>query len=87
MLSSRHKYGRIFLTFGIFLARVHSQSILYLYTGTVQTFTVPPAVASLSIAAAGAQGGQCGGVGAGTYYGGLGGLIVATVSVTPLSTL
>ena len=86
MLGSRHKYGRIFLFFGIILSRVHSQSMSYLYTGTIQTFTVPPAVASLSITAVGAQGGQCGGRSV-TYYGGLGGLIVATVSVTPLSTL
>ena len=61
---------------------------VFAYTGAVQTYAVPPGVASLTVTAAGAQGGY-GGLGS-TVSGsvpGYGGLIVATVSINPLSTL
>ncbi|MEI6764873.1 MAG: glycine-rich protein [Bacteroidota bacterium] len=51
----------------------------FTYTGAVQTWTVPPCIASISIDAKGAQGGG--------PAGGKGGRAIATVTVTPGSTL
>jgi hypothetical protein len=49
----------------------------YDFTGSVQTFTVPPGVTSITVTAYGAQGG------AGDLAGGLGGRATATIPVTP----
>ena len=58
------------------------------YSGTMQTYTVPAGVEYITVCAAGAQGGRSG---AGTVplsaSSGLGGLITATVAVTPFTTL
>ena len=77
---------------GSSLQRTHAQAIgvstSFAYTGTVQTYSIPAGVTSITVTAAGAQGGQSGtGTSASSYAPGQGGLIVSTVSVTPLSTL
>ena len=54
----------------------------------MQTYAVLVGVTTVTVTAAGAQGGQAGkGANFSSYSPGLGGLIVAQVSVTPLSTL
>ena len=68
-------------------ACVASFSNLFLYTNAVQTYTVPPGVASLTVTAAGAQGGAGCVTGCGSFSVGYGGLIVATVSTTAQSFL
>ena len=49
----------------------------YYYTGTVQSFTVPYGVTTITVQAYGAQGGE------GWYNGGLGGYVSASLKVTP----
>jgi hypothetical protein len=51
------------------------------YTGAVQTFVVPPEVASVTFRAVGAQGGT--GYNNGNTVGGKGGSVTATITVTP----
>ena len=80
------------LLVGSSLQRTHAQAIgvstSFAYTGTVQTYSIPAGVTSITVTAAGAQGGQSGtGTSASSYAPGQGGLIVSTVSVTPLTTL
>ncbi len=58
---------------------LNAQVVTYNYTGGVQTYVVPPCVTSVTIDAQGAQGGG--------PNGGLGGQGIATVPVTPGSTL
>jgi hypothetical protein len=54
----------------------------FVYTGVVESFTVPECVAAITVDAYGAQGGN------GTYYnGGLGGRVQATISVVPSTSL
>ena len=86
------KIAVLCLLLGSSLQRTHAQatgaSTSFSYTGTVQTYFVPAGVTSITVTAAGAQGGQSGtGTSAFSYAPGQGGLIVSTVSVTPLSTL
>ena len=58
------------------------------FTGAMQSFVVPAGVTSITVVAAGAQGGQAGqGNAARSWQPGLGGVIVSTLSVTPLMTL
>ena len=56
-------------------------TLTFNYTGSIQSFIVPPGVTSISVDAQGAQGG----IGTGSYTGsgGLGGRVRATVSVAP----
>ena len=65
-----------------------AQSTTFYYTGAVQSYNVPAGVASITVTAAGAQGGQAG---AGIYFSsnapGLGGLIVSIVSCASRTTL
>lgn len=56
-----------------------SGSVIFSYTGSFQTWTVPPCITSITIEALGAQGGSSSAGGTG----GLGGRAVATVTVTP----
>lgn len=58
---------------------VFSQSITFNYTGSIQTFTVPACVDSITIDARGAQGGSA--------LGGLGARMVGTFTVTPAEQL
>jgi hypothetical protein len=57
---------------------VQAQSATYNYTGTVQTFTVPACVTSITVDVLGAKAGNNG-----SYAGGNGGRVQATVPVTP----
>ena len=59
----------------------------FAYTGTEQTFSVPEGVSSVTVTAAGGSGGWSGDYGGSRSSPGFGGLIVAMVSVAPLSTL
>ena len=69
------------------LIKVQS-STTFSYTGAVQTYIVPAGVASITVTAAGAKGGQTGqGTTTKTLLPGLGGLLIATVSVAPSATL
>lgn len=58
---------------------LNAQAVTYNYTGSVQTYVVPVCVTSITIDARGAQGGG--------NNGGLGGQAIATIPVTPGSTL
>lgn len=59
---------------------------IYVYTGSPETFVVPPGVTSIQVKSWGSQGGSA--VGAyGTYPGGEGGYVYTTVPVTPGETL
>ena len=65
-----------------------AQSTTFTYTGAVQAYHVPAGVATVTVTAAGAQGGQAGsGTTIRTSGAGLGGRIVATVAVTPQTSL
>ena len=71
-----------FLLFGIGLTQAFCQATTFDYTGSVQTYTVPPGVAEIQLEAWGAQGGT------GTYGGitpdpGLGGYSIGILGVTP----
>jgi len=57
----------------------YSQSVTFNYTGSAQTWVVPPCVTSITITAAGAEGG-------GTN-GGNGAIVTGTIAVTPGQTL
>jgi len=57
----------------------------FTFTGAVQTFTVPAGVTSVTVDTYGAEGGL--GVNAGADAAGLGGRVVATITVTPGETL
>lgn len=64
------------------------ESRTFNYSGSAQTFTVPAGVTSVTVTAAGAQGGQAYDVVAGTSgIGGKGALVVSAVPVTPGETL
>lgn len=65
-------------------AQTVSGSATFTFTGEVQTFTVPAGVTSMAITAQGAEGGTGGISNSGS---GLGGLVNATLAVTPGSTL
>ena len=76
------KIHRHFFTFLIILANVlslFSQTTVttFSYTGSVQSFTVPPCVTTLTVNARGAEGGGLNGLG------GNGAVITATMAVTP----
>ena len=80
----------IALVFALFSKETHSQRSkpLFVHTGALQIYTVPAGVTTLTVTAAGAQGGRAGqGESADTDEPGKGGLIVGVVSVTPGSTL
>ena len=62
---------------------VAKYSTTFNYTGSVQNFTVPVGYSFVTIYAYGAQGGKCTYCYSGTEVGGLGGMVEATVSVTP----
>ena len=75
----------------VFISGLENQNLdnaknpsLYVYTGTVQTYSVPPNVVSVTIEAAGAAGGtdQCG-----VNAAGLGGKITSTIDVLSGQTL
>lgn len=76
------KAGRSFLNFlilsGILISSVFAQSQTFTYSGSIQTFTVPVGVFSLTVDARGAQGGSSSG-----QPGGLGARMLGVVSVTP----
>jgi PKD-like domain/Glycine rich protein/Secretion system C-terminal sorting domain len=57
---------------------LNAQSVTYSYTGSVQTFTVPTCVTSISVDVIAGSGGNNG-----SYIGGNGGRVQATVPVTP----
>lgn len=57
-------------------------TVIYSYTGAVQTFVVPACVTSIIVDASGGKGGNNGGV-----AGGMGGRVQATIPVTPGETL
>ena len=57
---------------------VPAQTSSYNYTGGLQTYTVPVCVTSITVDVLGARGGNNG-----TYIGGLGGRVQATIPVTP----
>lgn len=57
---------------------LNAQSVTYNYTGSVQTFTVPTCVTSISVDVIAGSGGNNG-----SYLGGNGGRVQATVPVTP----
>ena len=64
------------LIFASFFSVIKSQTLVtFNFTGSVQSFTVPPCVTTLTVNARGAQGG-------GTN-GGLGAIVTATMAVTP----
>ena len=80
MLNLKAKFVLLFLSLGIINSnRVFSQATTttFSYTGTVQTFTVPPCVTTLTVNARGAEGGGPNGLG------GNGSVITATMAVTP----
>ena len=58
-----------------------AQATTFVYTGTAQTYTVPPCVFYISVDVRGAQG--AGTTGQATFPGGLGGRVQATLAVTP----
>lgn len=62
-----------------------AQPITYNYTGSIQTYTVPACVTSITLDLKGAQGGASNGCGNGP--GGLGANIIGTFAVTPGQTL
>jgi hypothetical protein len=76
------KAGRSFFNFlilsGILISSVFAQSQTFTYSGSIQTFTVPVGVFSLTVDARGAQGGSSSG-----QPGGLGARMLGVVSVTP----
>jgi len=74
----RHLNSLYILTLFTFLLSsfpLIGQSVTFNYTGAMQTWTVPPCVTSISVTAAGAEGG-------GTS-GGNGAVVTATIAVTP----
>src|SRR3972149_5123328 len=71
------KIFTLFLVSGFIFAQAQTTQT-FNYTGSQQTFTVPPCVTSLTIDVKGAQGGNNG-----TASGGLGGRVQATMTVTP----
>ena len=69
------------------MQQVHAASReRFKYTGKEQTFTVPAGVTSVKIVAAGASG-PSGTYYYGSYHGGNGGMVTATIPVTPGETL
>lgn len=66
------------------VAGLHAQSQTFNYTGTIQTFTVPACVTTLTIEARGAQGGY--NTSSGTQPG-MGAIMIGTFTVTPGQTL
>ncbi|MEN9442177.1 MAG: hypothetical protein RLZ33_2254 [Bacteroidota bacterium] len=79
MKSNFHYSNSVFLStiFTLIIASftVLGQSVTFNYTGSMQSWTVPPCVTSISVTAAGAEGG-------GTT-GGNGAVVTATMAVTP----
>ena len=67
--------GMILLALLILMANKGLSQTVFNYTGTIQTYTVPPGITSISIEAKGAQGG-------GEFGGGKGAIIRATFPVT-----
>lgn len=63
------------------LEKLQESAATFLYTGTVQTYTVPSGIDELIIQACGAMGTGRGGGGTGGY----GGCITSTCAVTPLA--
>src|SRR6188768_3509342 len=52
---------------GFTAAGALAQPVVFNYTGTIQTYTVPAGMSSISVEAIGAQGGASGGLGASMY--------------------
>lgn len=69
----------IIFSFFVFLGFSQSQTVTFNYTGTLQTWVVPPCVTSINVVAAGAKGGGA--------VGGNGARITGTINVTPGQTL
>ena len=65
---------------GIASGHLMAQTLTFNYTGAVQTYTIPVGVTSVTISAAGAQGG-------GNTGGGLGASMAGVFTVTPGETL
>jgi gliding motility-associated-like protein len=83
-LSNKFKFSNVNLTLSIFFSLfglfLFSQTTVnFNYTGTTQTWVVPPCVTSISITAAGGDGGGS--------AGGNGAVVTGTVNVTPGQTL
>ena len=68
------------MVIGLFSSFANAQTISFNYTGTVQSYTVPAGVTTLTISASGAQGG-------GNTGGGLGALMSGDFTVTPGETI
>ena len=60
------------------ITRDGETSVIFEYTGSEQTFTVPAGISSLNVTAKGAQGAS-----SGSSYGGLGGFVSGDILVTP----
>ncbi|MBF9237021.1 tail fiber domain-containing protein [Hymenobacter sp. BT683] len=60
-----------------------ASSVTFAYTGSMQTYTVPAGVTSLQVEARGAEGGASRGDRSGSYPGGWGARVQATLTVTP----
>ena len=74
-----------FLSCGPFLSHAQVTVQTFTYTGSLQTFTVPACVSTITIEARGAQGGSV--YASGSYSGGLGAIMRGTFTVTTGSVL